>query len=52
MMDTGHFARPDDIFEYSICFKKKMFAVSDLYLFANEGIDEWQVGQTTVEEVR
>lgn len=51
-MDTTYFAGAHDILQDAIGFEEDMLAVTDLDLFAHDGIDEGQVGETTVEEVR
>ncbi len=51
-MDTTYFAGPHDILQDAVGLKEDMLAVTDLDLFTHDGIDEGQVGETTVEEVR
>ena len=51
-MDTSYFARPDDILQNTVRLKEDMLAISDLDLFSADGIDERQLRQTAVIELR
>ena len=51
-MDTSHFAGADDILENTVRLKEDMFAISDLDLFSADGIDERQLRQAAVVELR
>ena len=51
-MNTSHFARTDDIFQNTVRLKEDMLAISYLDLFSANGIDERQLGQTAVIELR
>ena len=51
-MDTSHFAGADDILEDTVRLKEDMLAISYLDLFSANGIDERQLGQTAVIELR
>ena len=51
-MDAGYLTGRDDIFEDTIGFEHQVLAIGDLYLLADDRIDEGQFGQFTVEQVR
>ena len=51
-MDTSHFAGADDIFQNTVRLKEDMFAIGDLDLFSADGIDEGQLRQAAVIELR
>lgn len=47
-MNTGHFARADDILENAVRLEENMFAVDHLYLASHDGKDERQFGQAAI----
>ena len=51
-MNTGHLARCDEILQYTVSLDHQVLVVNHFHLFAEDGIDERQVRQFAVEQVR